>query len=258
MPRCARVSDVPSRALRGRRRGRRQRRAAARGRGTIQRSPQRHARRGSDMADRAAARNAAAARAHGRFLALTDDDCAPVSHVARHAPATRSRVPARCARGRPGGRVENALVENAMASASQLLISYLYEYFTQDTLAAALFHHQQRGVRRRRRSKTIGGFDVQSLADTAEDRDLCDRWWRSGRPLVYDADALVHHHNPFTLGSFARCHFKYGREPSTFTVRANRRGGVATSPRAACLLHRHARVPASARASLARADLRRA
>ena len=154
----------------------------------------------------AAARNAAAAHARGGFLALTDDDCAPDPGWLEALAHTLSRHPDALV----GGRVENALVDNVMASASQLLISYLYEYFARVRSPQRFFTTNNvacsAGV-----FEELGGFDVESLADTAEDRDLCDRWSRSGRPLVYDATAVVRHYNPFTLGAFLRCHFNYGQ-----------------------------------------------
>jgi len=121
--------------------------------------------------------------------------------------------------------VENALVENPMSSANQLLISYLYEYFARVESPQRFFTTNNVACSARA-FEELGGFDVESLADTAEDRDLCDRWSRSGRPLVYDADALVHHHNPYTFGGFLRCHFNYGQGAVHFhRVRAQRDGG---------------------------------
>jgi len=167
-----------------------------------------------------AARNAAAARARGRFLALTDDDCAPEPTWL----ATLERTLARHPDALVGGRVENALVENVVASASQLLISYLYEYFARARSPYRFFTTNNVACSARA-FEEVGAFDVQSLADTAEDRDLCDRWSRSGRTLVYDPDALVRHYNPFTLGSFIRCHFNYGLGAVHFHLARVRRGG---------------------------------
>jgi GT2 family glycosyltransferase len=168
----------------------------------------------------AAARNAAVSRAHGRYLALTDDDCVPAPTWLAALERTLARHPDALV----GGRVENALVENPMAAASQLLISYLYEYFTR-------LHSPQRFFTTNNVACStsafaeVGGFDVDSLADTAEDRDLCDRWTRSGRPLVFDVDALVYHHHAFTLGAFLRCHFIYGQGAVHFHRARARRDG---------------------------------
>jgi len=175
----------------------------------------------------AAARNAAATRARGRFLALTDDDCAPDPAWLAALERTLTSHPDALV----GGRVENALVENLMASASQLLIGYLYEYFARVSSPQRFFTTNNVACSASAFDE-LGGFDVESLADTAEDRDLCDRWSRSGRPLVYDADALVHHHNPFTFGAFLRCHFNYGQGAVHFhRARAKRDGsGVRLEP----------------------------
>ena len=37
---------------------------------------------------------------------------------------------------------------------------------------------------------------------------------------------MVYHHNPFTLGTFAHCHFKYGQGAVHFHRARNRRGGT--------------------------------
>jgi glycosyltransferase involved in cell wall biosynthesis len=169
-----------------------------------------------------AARNAAVSRARGRFLALTDDDCTPVPEWL----AALDRTLARHPEALVGGRVENALVENAMATASQLLISYLYEYFARADSSHRFFTTNNVACAARA-FEEVGRFDEQTVADTGEDRDLCDRWCRSGRTLLYAADAVVHHHNPFTLGAFVRCHLKYGRGAVHFHRARGRRGGSA-------------------------------
>jgi GT2 family glycosyltransferase len=167
-----------------------------------------------------AARNAAAARARGRFLALTDDDCEPLPTWLAALEATLRRDP----HALVGGRVENALVDNMMASASQLLITYLYDYFARHPSSSQRFFTTNNVACSADAFRALGGFDVQSLGDTAEDRDLCDRWCRAGFPLVFDGDAVVHHYSPFTLVSFARRHFQYGRGAVHFHRARARRG----------------------------------
>ena len=55
----------------------------------------------------------------------------------------------------------------------------------------------------------LGGFD--GAFRTAEDRDLCDRWRRSGRRLAFVADAVVRHHHPLGVAGLCRQHFGYGQ-----------------------------------------------
>jgi glycosyltransferase involved in cell wall biosynthesis len=73
----------------------------------------------------AAARNTGAARARGTFLAFTDDDCTPAPQwlqaLAKHFATSPDYA--------IGGQTHNALPANPYATASQLLISYLYAYY---------------------------------------------------------------------------------------------------------------------------------
>lgn len=153
----------------------------------------------------AAARNRGAAQARGQYLVFTDDDCAPD-------PDWLHRL-ATCFRQTPrhaiGGRTINALPNNPYSTASQLLVSYLYEFF--DThqsqsrfftsnnlaLAADLFW-------------SIGGFDPSFPLAAAEDRELCDRWRYCGLKLTYAPQAIVRHAHAMTLHSYCRQHFNYG------------------------------------------------
>src|SRR6266852_6794225 len=73
----------------------------------------------------AAARNAGAANAKGKFLAFTDDDCAPAPDWLQ-ALATRLAVSPDCM---IGGHIINSLFNNPCAVATQMMIDYLYGYF---------------------------------------------------------------------------------------------------------------------------------
>jgi GT2 family glycosyltransferase len=57
----------------------------------------------------------------------------------------------------------------------------------------------------------IGGFDVRFPLAAAEERDLCERWFSDGRPMIYVPEACVHHAHPLTPVSFWRQHATYGR-----------------------------------------------
>jgi glycosyltransferase involved in cell wall biosynthesis len=153
----------------------------------------------------ASARNAGAARARGRFLAFTDDDCAPdPGWLAALARAFEARPEAMI-----GGVTENRVEQNPYADVSQALIAYLYEYYngnggvrflTSNNMAVPAdgFH-------------ALGGFSARFPLAAAEDRDLCERWSRAGRAMHLAPDAVVAHHHALTWRTFCRQHFNYGR-----------------------------------------------
>jgi len=153
----------------------------------------------------AAARNAGAKVAYGRWLAFLDDDCVPspdwlvaLSICLRETPD--------CA---IGGQTINALPGNPYAAASQALVDYLYScfnlpeqatFFTSNniTLPAQLF-------------TDLGGFDEHFRSPAAEDRDFCDRWRLAGLAMCFAPAVRVLHAHQLDLPGFARQHFNYGR-----------------------------------------------
>ena len=169
------------------------------------------------------ARNAGVATAQGRFVALTDDDCAP-------APDWLARLGA-ALRAAPddlvGGRTVNALPENVFAEASQLLIHYLYDYFGAGHVNR--FFTSCNMALRRDLYLEVGGFLPRFRLAGGEDRDFCDRWMTSGRHLSYVRDAVVHHAHHLTFRGFLRQHFTYGRGAWHFH-RARAERGVGRVP----------------------------
>jgi GT2 family glycosyltransferase len=170
-----------------------------------------------------AARNAAASSARGAHLAMTDDDCVPEPDWLLRLDAAVSAAPDALV----GGRVENGLGDNPMAEASQLLIGYLYEHFATDASSTIRFFTTNNLAVPAERFRQIGGFDVVAIGETAEDRDLCDRWVRSGGTLVYEPAAVVCHHSPLSFAGFVRQHFRYGRGAVHFHAARVARGGPA-------------------------------
>ena len=154
----------------------------------------------------AAARNAGAARAKGELLAFTDDDCRVTAGWLR-AFAARFRTGDGAMLG---GRTVNALTANACASASQVLIDYLYRHYNADPDNARFFASNNLAVPTDR-FQHLGGFDTSFALAAGEDRELCHRWRGAGHRLVYVPDAIVLHAHALTLRQFWRQHFDYGR-----------------------------------------------
>ncbi len=169
----------------------------------------------------AMARNTAAARATHDYLAFTDDDCTPASDWLT--------VLAKRLRARPdsaiGGRVINALTRNIYAQSSQLLISYLYEYFNRQNHSATFFTSNNMALKKELFHK-VGGFDARLPRAAAEDRELCDRWLHSGYHMEYASEAVVLHAHRLRFYTYCRQHFNYGRGAHFFRQLRARRGAT--------------------------------
>jgi GT2 family glycosyltransferase len=63
----------------------------------------------------------------------------------------------------------------------------------------------------------FGGFDERpGLMLAAEDNDFCYRWLAAGRPLVYEPDLVVWHHDWRTPDELRRTHMTYARGQGAF------------------------------------------
>jgi GT2 family glycosyltransferase len=154
----------------------------------------------------ALARNRGADVARGRFLAFTDDDCRPAPDWLDNLAACLNRAPNSII----GGRTVNGLKDNIFATASQALISYLYDYFNGDPKKLWFFTSSNLALGAES-FRSVGGFDASYPRAAAEDRDLCDRLRVSGHSMVYAPDAVVYHLHPLNLLTFWSQQFGYGR-----------------------------------------------
>jgi glycosyltransferase involved in cell wall biosynthesis len=166
----------------------------------------------------AAARNLGAARARGKLLAFTDDDCVVDAGWLRAFEARLAGAPDCLA----GGRTRNGLPRNSCATASQAVLDYLYARYNTDPERVRFFASNNLAVGAERFSRA-GGFDESFRLPAGEDRELSERWLDEGGRLGYVPDALVTHHHDLTLAGFARQQFNYGRGARRLSeVRAGR------------------------------------
>jgi GT2 family glycosyltransferase len=172
----------------------------------------------------ARARNLAAGMARGRFFAFTDDDCRPRPTWLVRIATALDRAPDSIV----GGRIVNALPDNAFSSASQLIADIVYAHYNADPQNARFFSSNNIGMAAQA-YRNLGGFDEGFLILACEDRELCDRWRSAGGRMVYEAEAVVEHAHPLALPSFLRKHFTYGRGALHFhRIRAERASGTIT------------------------------
>ncbi len=166
----------------------------------------------------ATARNAGAARAGGTLLAFTDDDCAPDPGWLRALATRLIDAPDAMV----GGQTINALRHNLYAAASQLLVAYLYEYYT--VAGQPRFFTSNNVAIATDGFRALGGFDTGYPLAAAEDRDFCERWLERGGRMIHAPEAIVRHAHALTLRSFWRQHLRYGRGAYRFHARrAHRR-----------------------------------
>lgn len=153
----------------------------------------------------ATARNLGASLATGELLAFTDDDCVPAADwLIAHARAFQKSPDALI-----GGSVRNAIARNVFSDASQDVVDFLYDYFEAEPGGVPFFTSNNLACGR---SVFLaqGGFDSSFPLAAAEDRELGIRWRRNGRRLVFERDAVIHHHHDLTLSKFWRQHRNYG------------------------------------------------
>ena len=170
----------------------------------------------------AAARNEGARNARGRLLAFTDDDCVPAPHWLELLVERMRRHPGHMI----GGSIVNLLPDDPYATATQLIMSCVYDYYASHVIGHRFFSTTNLAVPSRR-FWLLDGFSERFRQAAGEDYDLCARWAEAGFPNEYAPEVEVGHAHGHTLVSFWKQHFGYGR--ALFRVRegmARRRGGA--------------------------------
>ena len=152
------------------------------------------------------ARNTGAKNAKGKYLAFTDDDCEPDPTWLKEYEKAFKKYPDNFL----GGKTVNALGDNPYSSASELLVGYLYSYHNAEPENAIFFNSSNIAIPKEAFFES-GGFDVTTIKDTAEDRELCVRWQFQGRKLTYIDKAIVYHSHELSLISLWTQHFNYGK-----------------------------------------------
>ncbi|MCH8553534.1 MAG: glycosyltransferase [Schleiferiaceae bacterium] len=170
------------------------------------------------------ARNKGAFAAQGRVLAFTDDDCQPDQNWLK-------TILNESKKGYIlGGAVQNALINNLCAEASQQLINFLYTYnegssnafFTSNNLALYATDF-----------RALGGFDETFTSAAGEDREFGVRANRSGLTHRFCDKILVNHFHKQSFIQFYRLHKKYGKAALTFRkINAKHTNTTASLPQA--------------------------
>jgi cellulose synthase/poly-beta-1,6-N-acetylglucosamine synthase-like glycosyltransferase len=152
----------------------------------------------------AATRNAGAARADGRFLAFTDDDCRPDPAWLRAlAGGFESNSGAAV-----GGLTVNGAPDMACSIASQAVLDVTHAHHNRPGRPARFFASNNLALPTSA-FREVGGFDTTFVH--AEDRELCHRWTARGGTMVAAPNAVVHHLRSMRVPSFLRQHFGYGK-----------------------------------------------
>ncbi len=155
----------------------------------------------------ATARNFGSKHATGEFLAFLDDDCMPTSswlqELFNHSEEGLM----------VGGLTVNKLKNNPYSEASQVLVSYLYQYFEGTPW---YFFTSNNFLVQKRDFLEIGGFDESFSTSAGEDREFCFRWLRTGGKMKYVETSRINHLHDLTFQAFWKQHLKYGRAARYF------------------------------------------
>lgn len=166
----------------------------------------------------AAARNLGAQQASGEILLFTDDDCLPQPQWVE----TLTREIQSCPEALVGSLTFNGLPGNSWSSASQFIIDLVYDHFNKDPTNAYFLASNNMACPRKFFSE-LGGFDTEFPRAGAEDRDFCDRWRITKRPIRLVREPLVEHRHAQTFWKFIGLHYRYGRGAYLYQVKRRQR-----------------------------------
>jgi GT2 family glycosyltransferase len=168
-----------------------------------------------DGSGAARARNVGFRQASHEFILCTDDDCTV-------APDWIGRA-VQGMQARPGaivtGRVIPAGNPDRVPSTKQDLAPRDY---TGDRAFDVLYSGNMAAPRSL--VLALGGFDEQ--LSPADDNDLCYRWLRAGRSLLYDPSLVVWHHDWRTASALDQLAVDYARGQGAFYGKHVRRGDL--------------------------------
>jgi GT2 family glycosyltransferase len=154
----------------------------------------------------AAARNEGARHACAPILAFTDDDCVPTPLWLELLVERMKRHPGQMI----GGSIVNLLPNDPYATATQLITSSVYEYYSRNAVGHRFFSTANLAVPANR-FWLLDGYSERFARAAGEDYDFCARWAEAGFPSEYAPEVEVGHAHGHTFASFWNQHFGYGR-----------------------------------------------
>ena len=151
------------------------------------------------------ARNVGLVNARGQVALMTDDDCTVADSWVGEG--------VRLAREHPGALITGAVLagEDSPMALSTKVDPAPWDY-TGERTSGVLYTNNALGPRAE--LVAFGGFDER--LPTAEDNDLCYRWLAEGRPLRYEPELVVWHHDWRTPEQLVRTHVAYARAQGAF------------------------------------------
>jgi len=153
------------------------------------------------------ARNRGAKEAKGSILVFTDDDViVPVDWLERI-----GEILFDAGIDAIGGSVKNC-IDSTIAAAYNDMLLYLLEKYNQDKVYFLLTNNF---ACRKIVFNTLGGFD-ERLTIGSEDREFVTRLTTSKYQVEYVPGLKIEHYHNFTLWSFCKHHFRFGRASHLF------------------------------------------